>query len=663
MKSFNERIQEVTRGGWTRAGIWCTLYIAFVIWVAWNDWFSLLWLLLLPLIADAFTTKYINWSWWRKYKPADKGEPENPQANSLLYTICSWIDAIVFALVAVYFINIYIFQNYQIPRFFCDYTLFAVYPNDPFFPMQYALHNIGQTFTDNHTGTIDADINAPEAWEITMGDSCIVIAVIDEGVTSNHPDLPNSRQIRLAGSNFGSGDPDDPSPTWNDAHGTCCAGAIAATTNNNEGIAGIAPNCKIMPIRVENGTSVPSENQIANAFAFAINNGANIISCSLGFDNKYNQPNAFPDIVNKIQEAIDAGICVILAAGNNSECGDNKVAFPANCNVNYKITVGASDRYDQRACYSPINSKIDIVAPSHRAYPSQIATENLEIWALDIPGFYGYNPDKTTYEKLPDSGNNYLAYTGRFGGTSYSCPTVAGVAALMLSVNPDLSPQEVYTILTQTADKVGGYTYTNGRCNEMGYGRLDAYTAVLAARNKYIQNVTYSNGSNVVEIYPNIYAGYAVTNNKPYGNVVVQVGSNVTFKARNRIELHPGFRVEQGATFRAVIESPSQQSSAPSYVRRKELFTANNEEDNHDDAVIEQPQKNTFSISPNPVRDILNIHISEELSQVKIYNLNGQCVLRANQMDIDVSALPQGMYILRTETTSGAPLQAKFIKQ
>ena len=115
MKSFNERIREVTTGGWVRAGIWCTLYIAFVIWVAWQDWKSLWWLLLLPLIADVFTTKYIPWSWWRKYKPAEKGEPENPQANSLLYTICSWIDAIVFALVAVYFINIYIFQNYQIP--------------------------------------------------------------------------------------------------------------------------------------------------------------------------------------------------------------------------------------------------------------------------------------------------------------------------------------------------------------------------------------------------------------------------------------------------------------------------------------------------------------------------------------------------------------------
>ena len=105
MKSFQDRINEVPRGGWIRAGVWGALYIAFVIWVAWGDWKSLGWLALLPLIIDAFTTKYINYSWWRKYK----------DTKPALYTLCSWIDAIVFALVAVYFINLYIFQNYQIP--------------------------------------------------------------------------------------------------------------------------------------------------------------------------------------------------------------------------------------------------------------------------------------------------------------------------------------------------------------------------------------------------------------------------------------------------------------------------------------------------------------------------------------------------------------------
>ena len=113
MKSLQDRLSEVTRGGWIRAGVWSALYIAFVIWVAWGDWKSLGWLILLPLVVDMFTTKYINYSWWRKYK----------DTNPALYTVCSWVDAILFALVAVYFINLYIFQNYQIPSSSLEKTL------------------------------------------------------------------------------------------------------------------------------------------------------------------------------------------------------------------------------------------------------------------------------------------------------------------------------------------------------------------------------------------------------------------------------------------------------------------------------------------------------------------------------------------------------------
>ena len=127
MKSFQDRIREVTTKGWISCGVWCAIYIAFVVWVAWGDWASLGWLVLLPIIADMFTTKYIPWNWWKKYKPLTKEEEaagkKNPHANSTLYTICSWIDAIVFALVAVYFINVYIFQNYQIPTSSLEKTL------------------------------------------------------------------------------------------------------------------------------------------------------------------------------------------------------------------------------------------------------------------------------------------------------------------------------------------------------------------------------------------------------------------------------------------------------------------------------------------------------------------------------------------------------------
>ena len=105
MEKLKEKVKNVKKSGWIKAGIWCAIYIAFVVWVAWGDWASLGWLVLLPLIADMFTTKYINYGWWKKYK----------DTNPTLYTIFSWIDAIVFALVAVYFINLYLFQNYQIP--------------------------------------------------------------------------------------------------------------------------------------------------------------------------------------------------------------------------------------------------------------------------------------------------------------------------------------------------------------------------------------------------------------------------------------------------------------------------------------------------------------------------------------------------------------------
>ena len=111
--SLKQRIAATTRGGWIRAGIWGTLYVVFIFWVAWNDWSSLGWLLLLPFIVDAFTTKYINYGWWRKYK----------ETKPVLYKVLTWVDAIVFALIAVSFINLYIFQNYQIPSSSLEKTL------------------------------------------------------------------------------------------------------------------------------------------------------------------------------------------------------------------------------------------------------------------------------------------------------------------------------------------------------------------------------------------------------------------------------------------------------------------------------------------------------------------------------------------------------------
>lgn len=431
---------------------------------------------------------------------------------------------------------------------FCDDI--AVYPNDTYFQNQISLHNVGQTF-NGHTGTIDADIDAPEAWALTMGSEDIVIAVIDRGVTSDHPDLPNSRQVRLNGSNFGSGDINDPSPTNNQNHGNACAGIIAATANNNEGITGIAPLCKIMPVRTDESSTC---SQIANAILFANTNGANIISNSWGYNTTINDFS--PAIIYAMEYVTDHNSLILFAAGNTASHvngNDGYVMFPANHKMQGMLTIGASDRNDQQSDYSPTDTCIDIVAPSHKAYPytynpdnysyTGIPGENLDMWTIDIPGNSGYNPwpsDQPSYitigYTLPDTGTNYLSYTGLFGGTSYACPVVAGVAALVLSMNPELSPQNVCNVLTSSADKVGGYTYnTNGKCDQMGYGRVNANNAVwMVCDTTFYVNKQVNTGVNTV-VGCDIYMENVVIHN----NATLKVRPRNDLKIDNRLYVAP----------------------------------------------------------------------------------------------------------------------------
>ena len=385
--------------------------------------------------------------------------------------------------------------HYSHPNFVVNFQKLQDTISDPYFPNQFYLHSIGQIINDGHETTVDADINAPEAWSITKGSTSIVIAVIDEGVTDNHPDLPSSRQLRLPNSNlsalYDGSSINDPSPFEDDNHGNACAGIIAAS-HNNEGIAGIAPNCVIMPIRVTFGYS--SLDDFVSALNFAIINGADIISNSWSV--LTSEPNYFPAIVSEINNATyngrnGKGCVVSFAAGNTAHRvynGTGYVTFPANCSNELMITVGASDRNNEVANYSPSGDKISVVAPSHKAYQDQISGEDFEIWTLDTPDSAGYNPNKETGEVLPSFGINYLSYTGRFGGTSAACPQVSGTAALMLSINPNLSAYEIKKIIEKTAKKIGFTPYQmygnhpNGTWNSnMGYGLLNAHKAVLSA--------------------------------------------------------------------------------------------------------------------------------------------------------------------------------------
>ncbi|MCQ2110657.1 MAG: S8 family serine peptidase [Bacteroidaceae bacterium] len=409
------------------------------------------------------------------------------QIHCFFFSVDKWLD--VFAVSKeLYETGLFQFVYPTVYSESVKFDMRPVYPNDTYFSYQRALHNTGQV-VNGRAGTTDADIDAPEAWSITMGSPDVVVAVIDDGVSSNHPDLPNSRQLRLPGSNFGSGDPNDPSPHGNDNHGNSCAGVIAASINNNEGIVGVAPYCTIMPIRWEANSSWPR--RIA-AFNFAVQNGANIISISCGFTN---QPMSNEGCLRcAIESAINQGVVVVMAAGNTAKHrvdNDGFLRYPVDTYMPDVLVVGASDRDDFQADYSPTNPLINIVAPSHKMYLFDTSTDTtdyeiLDIWTIDQPGNSGHNPwpvgeggGIANGEILPNSGPNYLAYTSHFGGTSHACPVVAGVAALLLSEYPWLTPHDIYTIITSTADKIGPYDYSiDGRCPQTGYGRVNAFKAL-----------------------------------------------------------------------------------------------------------------------------------------------------------------------------------------
>jgi len=417
--------------------------------------------------------------------------------------------------------------TYCHPNFIRKGELLSI-PNDAYFNKQFYLHNTGQVINDGKYGVSDADIDAAEAWDITTGDSSIIIAVIDQGVQKDHYDLPTSRQVRLPKSNMadtnvvGSGNPEPYNGSMDCAHGMACAGIIAATQNNSIGISGIAPKCKIMPIRLFGNGNVIQDIQFANAIIFADTNGAKIIS------NSYQTGGYQIPVMNAaIESAISHGKVAVFGAGNTrllppyfNDTGT--VTHPGNAQVKGMITVGASNMYDSIALYSPKSHLIDIVAPSATGVNCQAPYSHFpNVWTCDLKYMNGYNPwpydsstlitqgpngPETTYihqcervaggfaERIPawtslaTAPDSFAAaFTGRMSGTSAAVPQVAGVAALMLSVNSCLKPEQIKDLLLQTADKVGGYNYEwsidkMGQSEEMGYGRLNAHQAVYAAQ-------------------------------------------------------------------------------------------------------------------------------------------------------------------------------------
>jgi serine protease len=342
-----------------------------------------------------------------------------------------------------------------------DFYFPAVRSSDPLYQNQYYLKNTGQL-----GGTSGIDINIEPAWNISLGTD-IKIAVVDDGVEDHEEFTSGSGASRIlqgfTPKTGGNGRPtfDRRSSTFFGeeiaGHGVACTGILSAS-HNTLGVKGVIPNALILPYNIFAGDELNREtpSEVASAINRARLDGASIISNSWN----YLGSSVSFDVINfAINDAISLGrggkgCVVVFSAGNNGAA----VQYPANRpNV---LTVGAIDKQGRHHSYSGTGTSMDVVALSG------FTSGNGDIVTTDRTGTLGYNQAVT--------GN----YSNDFGGTSASCPQVAGVAGLILSVNPDLIESEVRNIITETATDMGA----SGFDNTYGYGRVNAFKAVCKAK-------------------------------------------------------------------------------------------------------------------------------------------------------------------------------------
>jgi subtilisin family serine protease len=338
--------------------------------------------------------------------------------------------------------------------------------NDTYFLNQWHLNNTGQD-----GGKVDADIDCTEAWDITTGDPDIRIAILDDSIEQNHEDLSSNI---VAAWDF-TDDDDDPSPGPGDYHGTSVAGIAAGDGDNSQGIAGVCYSSRIVAVRLGNELQ-----DFADVFYWAANTGnADIISNSWGLTIPA------PDtVVNAINDVASNGRggkgCVVLFAAGNSNTNISAPGAGELAALDSVIAVGASTNKDVKACYSSWGTDLDVMAPSNTwingVCPSPMPIDAVGTWSTDQGGTGGFN-DGTP--PRPDSAG---LYTQDFGGTSSACPTAAGVAGLLLSVNPYLTRPEVQDILQATAEKISpnlaNYN-AQGHSSTYGYGRINAHRAIV----------------------------------------------------------------------------------------------------------------------------------------------------------------------------------------
>lgn len=529
-----------------------------------------------------------------------------------------------------------------------NFTRFlSPHTSDPYFNSQWSINN--QAYLG---GTIDADMDVDEAWSLSTGQN-IKVAIIDEGVDLNHPDL----KANLLSGYDATGNNSNGAPFGNDAHGTSCAGIVAAVANNNIGVSGIAYHSKIIPVRIAyglpDGKWKTDDSWIINGINWAVQNGADVLSNSWG-----RVGSTSIAITNAINNAIDNGRggkgCVVLfSSGNNN----GNVSYPAN--LSNVIAVGASSMCDQRK--SPTSCDEEFWWGSNYGNEISVVAPGVKIVTTDISGSSGY-----------DSGD----YKFDFNGTSSACPNAAGVAALVLSINPNFSQNQVREIIEKSANKVGNYNYSeqlgklNGSWNnEVGYGRINALKAVQLAKDYDLQNSHFIMGT--TQLTPGYSGSYKLQT--PY-----VFATNYVWNIPNGCKINYCWGIIQGqGTSEAIIRAGSTGvfditcSIYNGSILIDSQYITVNVQDPYSGGGGNDPCGNLgfsgYVIYPPKECDTSGINtnnssISARFKNVVVFDVNGQKMLETQSETVDISSFASGIYIVKAELNNGEILTQKIIR-
>lgn len=524
----------------------------------------------------------------------------------------------------------------QMANIFYETGLFA--DIDPAFMFNYRGNckndnNFNQLWGLQNSSNGNLDINACNAWTITEGNG-VTVAVLDQGVYKTHNDL----NANISTLSYDSQNGTSPSVfTAGRNHGTHVSGTIAAEGDNNLQIVGVAPRSEIMSISHSLSLTPNISQELANGMNWAWQNGAEVINNSWG-----DQGGAYFGqlqsalLENAITNALTLGrsglgTVVVFASGNQSPSIDYPASFH-----NDILCTGAMTSTGTRSSFSGFGGDLDLVAPGS-AILSTIPTNGTASW----------------------------------NGTSMAAPHTSGVAALVLSVNNNLTNIDVNNIIEQSAQKVRTdiYTYntTGGRFNgtwnnQMGYGLLDAHGAVVMAQSFGCP----ANTTITVNVSTGIHTQEAA--NTIIATNTISSPATAIYHAGDEVLLTSNFEALSGSIFRAYIEgcsgsfiskSPEISNEEIHYIYPKSKLT--------DDNVL----NNSLKIYPNPTKGLLNIKLNgNTFYSVNVYNSNGSIIYSntiqkksATNHELDLSKFQVGIYILVVTDSEGATYTNKIIKQ